>query len=94
MSDADDAHDSHDAHDAYDAHDAHQRVLVEAATNAPDAIVVVDGSGTVLYWNHRAERIFGYRAHEMTGGTFDPVIPDRLRERHNRGFRRAIWISA
>jgi len=44
----------------------------------------------VRYWNKGAERIFGYDAHEMLGSTLDPIIPERLRQRHIEGFRSAI----
>jgi len=65
-------------------------VLVQAVAKAPDAVVIVDDSGEVRYWNKGAERIFGYQAHEMLGSTLDPIIPERLRQRHTDGFRAAI----
>jgi len=43
----------------------------------------------VRYWNKGAERIFGYHAHEMLGSTLDPIILERLRQRHTEGFRSA-----
>ncbi len=65
-------------------------VIREAAAHAPDAIVIVDAIGVIRYWNSGAERIFGYRADDMIGSTLDPVIPERLRQRHHDGFRAAM----
>ncbi|MGH9101016.1 MAG: PAS domain S-box protein [Acidimicrobiales bacterium] len=65
-------------------------LIAEAAAAAPDAIVALDANGVVCYWNHGAERIFGYQAHEMIGGALDPIIPERLRDRHGEGFTDAM----
>jgi len=35
-----------------------------------DALVVVNGRGTVLFWNHAAEMLFGYTTAEALGGKF------------------------
>lgn len=65
-------------------------VLAQAVAQTPDAVVIVDTSGAVRYWNSGAERIFGYKAHEMLGSTLDPIIPERLRQRHTEGFEAAV----
>lgn len=49
---------------------------------SPDAILVCDPSGTVRYWNGAAERVFGFRAADVLGGSIDFVIPERLRAKH------------
>ncbi len=65
-------------------------VLAQAVAQAPDAVVIVDAAGEVRYWNKGAEGIFGYQAHEMLGSALDPIVPERLRDRHAEGFRAAI----
>ncbi|HET9645731.1 MAG TPA: PAS domain S-box protein [Burkholderiaceae bacterium] len=40
----------------------------------PDAVMVVDPRGGVLYWNPAAERIFGYATHEAIGRTVDEIL--------------------
>lgn len=72
------------------AHELDQRVVVQAAAAAPDAIIVVDAAGVVRYWNGGAERIFGYEGREMVGATLDRIIPERLRDRHHSGFKDAM----
>ena len=65
-------------------------VVLAAVAHAPDAVVIVDAAGTVCYWNDGAARIFGYGPEEMVGSTLDAIIPERLRQRHNEGFRAAM----
>lgn len=60
--------------------------------NSNDAIFVRDQHGIILAWNPAAERLFGYRAAEIIGGSVNLLFPpDRQREayeimaRVNRG---------
>jgi PAS domain S-box-containing protein len=55
-----------------------------------DAIIFADKDGLIRLWNLGAEAMFGYRAGEMEGRSFDRIIPEGLRARHNEGFRRAM----
>lgn len=65
-------------------------VIATAVSHWPDAVVILDSGGVVRYWNRGAERIFGYRAHEMIGSLLESIIPERLRERHAKGFSEAV----
>jgi two-component system CheB/CheR fusion protein len=49
--------------------------LAAIVDNSPDAILVVDLGGTVTDWNHGAERLYGYSAEEMIGGSVSAVVP-------------------
>ena len=49
--------------------------LAAIVDNSPDAILVVDLGGTVTDWNHGAERLYGYSAEEMIGGSISAVVP-------------------
>jgi PAS domain S-box-containing protein len=53
--------------------------LVDAA---PDGILVVDESGTVLLVNDQAERMFGYDRAELLGRVVDDLLPEGLRQVH------------
>jgi len=47
------------------------RSVVETAS---DGIVCTDSAGTIVFWNHGAEKIFGYSAAEVIGKTLASVI--------------------
>ena len=53
-----------------------------AVDSAPDAIVALDLRFRVVLWNRAAERLFGWRAEEVTGS--DPgIVPDELMAEHH-----------
>lgn len=57
---------------------------------AADAIVAADATGSIVFWNPAAERIFGYTQSEAQGQSLDLIIPERLRHRHWEGYRRVM----
>ncbi len=59
----------------------HERVLHSIIQNYSDAVIALDNDYKVFFWNHGAERIFGYTAEEMLGRTVDPIIPQELKEK-------------
>ena len=56
------------------------------AREAPDAIVYADAGGAIRFWNHGAERIFGFSEEEAVGRTLDIIVPEALRARHWAGY--------
>jgi PAS domain S-box-containing protein len=65
------------------------RELIE---DAPDAILQVDATGTILIANRTAERMFGYSLEELLGSNVDLLIPigDRgAHPAHRYGFMRS-----
>ncbi|MBV8987576.1 MAG: PAS domain S-box protein [Solirubrobacterales bacterium] len=50
--------------------------------SAPDAIVIVDQSGTIVLVNARAEELFGYSREELTGKPVEILLPKALSRRH------------
>ena len=63
-----------------------QAVVAEA----PEAIVVTDPDGIVRLWNNGAARVFGYSAADMVGQSLDAIIPEKLRERHWKGYQQTM----
>lgn len=61
--------------------------------SAPDGIVMADRDGTISLWNGGAETVFGCSADEAVGQSLDLIIPDRFRERHWSGFRKAYTAA-
>lgn len=54
--------------------------LAAIIQSSADAIVSKQLDGTVLSWNRSAERIFGYSAEEMVGGSIYRLVPPELNE--------------
>ena len=51
-----------------------------------EAIVVTDPAGIIRLWNDGAARMFGFSADEAMGQSLDVIIPEKLRERHWKGY--------
>ncbi len=49
---------------------------------APDAMVIVNTSGTILFTNRQVSVLFGYSRDEITGKNVEMLIPERFRARH------------
>jgi PAS domain S-box-containing protein len=49
---------------------------------SPDAVIVVDTDGLILFANLQAERLFDYPANELLGKSVDVLVPGRLRATH------------
>jgi diguanylate cyclase (GGDEF)-like protein/PAS domain S-box-containing protein len=48
----------------------------------PDAVVVTDRDGEIVFVNHNAERLSGYRLPELIGRKVELLVPVRLRRQH------------
>jgi PAS domain S-box-containing protein len=57
---------------------------------APDAVVFADTEGIIREWNPAAESMFGYTRDEVLGESLNVIVPERFREAHWRGYRRAL----
>lgn len=53
-----------------------------------DAVVVADTEGRITQWNDAATLLFGRSP--ALGESLDVIIPERFRERHWAGYRRAM----
>lgn len=64
-----------------------QELLIE---QSPDAVIFADSAGIIRVWNAAAERIFGFTKSAALGANLNIIIPERFREAHWRGFKRAL----
>jgi PAS domain S-box-containing protein len=55
-----------------------------------EAIIFADRDGLIQLWNAGAETIFGYTAAEVIGRSLDVIIPERLQDRHGKGYRHVM----
>ncbi|MEY9886540.1 PAS domain S-box-containing protein [Catenulispora sp. MAP12-49] len=67
--------------DVSDRKAAEQRFR-ELLESAPDAMVIVDGTGTIQLVNAQTEQLFGYDRTELLGRPVEVLVPERFRERH------------
>lgn len=64
------------------------RIIMNSSLNA---IVTIDTSGKITFWNSQAEIIFGWRKEEVLGKTLnDTIIPKRHSQEHVRGLKRYL----
>ncbi len=69
---------------------SHEWICRNIVDGAQDAIIFADADGIVRLWNSGAETIFGYSASEAIGQDLDIIIPEKLKERHRQGYRKAM----
>ncbi|HKS54075.1 MAG TPA: PAS domain S-box protein [Steroidobacteraceae bacterium] len=70
--------------------DSAQRTQLIVDT-ALDAVIGINGQGTITEWNPQAENMFGWQRAEALGRELaDLVIPERYREPHRSGMRRLL----
>ncbi len=54
----------------------------KALESAPDAIVIADAAGRILFANRRVLDVLGYDPAELLGRQIEVLLPQELRERH------------
>lgn len=73
------AHQSHQGESRTDLTPEVAQALIEAA---PDAFLMVDALGRILFSNHQAEVLFGYACADLRAMRLEDLLPERLRTRH------------
>jgi PAS domain S-box-containing protein len=59
---------------------------------APDAVIIVGGTGKIIRVNDQVERMFGYTSRDLVGKRIEVLIPRRFRDRHIQ--HRSNYMSA
>jgi PAS domain S-box-containing protein len=67
-----------------------ERIYQQIIDFAQDGILFTDRDGNIRLWNSGAETIFGYTSEEAIGKSLDLIVPEKLRERHWKGYRRVM----
>lgn len=52
--------------------------------NAPDAALIVDREGKIVFTNSLLERLFGYSEGELPGQPVEVLVPEGVRNRHSK----------
>jgi two-component system cell cycle sensor histidine kinase/response regulator CckA len=67
----------------------HYRALLQAA---PDAIVVVNEIGNIVFVNQQGEKLFGYRRDELIGQSAEFLVSEHFRGQHS--MRHSLFLAA
>lgn len=73
-------------------HQESERLFRSLVENAPDALLISDQGGVILFSNPVADALFGYGPGELQGLSIDVLVPSRLRASH--GERREGYLRA
>ncbi|MBF0402755.1 PAS domain S-box protein [Candidatus Magnetominusculus xianensis] len=65
----------------------HFRSVVESTKNA---IITINSSGNITFWNKAAENMFGYTFDEIRSAPVAKIIPERFRKGHIEGMDRVL----
>jgi PAS domain S-box-containing protein len=57
-------------------------LVSSALQSAPDAIVIVDESGDIVFSNQQVSALFGYASEDLAGQRVECLLPERFRARH------------
>lgn len=66
------------------------RFYEHLVAGCPDAVIFADTAGIVRYWNEAATRIFGFSTAEAVGKRLNLIIPQRLQDRHWKGYDKVV----
>lgn len=61
-----------------------QHITQELLNASPDALIVINDAGDIVYSNERAESLFGYSRAELASANIEDLIPERLRDKHEK----------
>src|SRR5436190_23925596 len=50
--------------------------------STPDALIIIDSAGMVLFANDQIANVFGYSSTEIVGSSIEILLPERFRQRH------------
>ncbi|UCB52855.1 MAG: PAS domain S-box protein, partial [Candidatus Zixiibacteriota bacterium] len=60
------------------------------AQTANDAVITVDRTGNIVFWNRAAEITFGYSFDEVMGKPLTLIVPERFHRSHQEGMKHVL----
>ncbi len=63
--------------------------------SAPDAMIIIDSAGSILFANRQVSALFGYEPGETIGAKVEILLPERFRARHSAhrdGYTRNVRV--
>jgi PAS domain S-box-containing protein len=63
--------------------------------SAPDALIIIDGAGNIVYASQQVKTLFGYDEPELVGQKVEMLLPERFRTRHighREGYTRNLRV--
>ena len=66
--------------------------FAEVMEQAPDAMVLVDMKGTIVYANQRVTQLFGFAAADLLGQPVEVLVPERGRAAHSQHRRMYLRV--
>lgn len=64
--------------------------LIKLLDVSVDAVVSMDENDRIVFWNHAAERIFGYTKDEALKMHVSDIVPEASRQAHRDGVARFL----
>ncbi|MBF0357729.1 MAG: response regulator [Magnetococcales bacterium] len=64
--------------------------LRSVTDSTADAMISVDCSGIINFWNKGAERVFGYNGEEILGKSISLLLPEEFQRNHENAFNQAV----
>ena len=58
------------------------RTALSLLESSPDAVVVVDSAGTIVYANRLVEGVFGFAPSDIEGRSIEMLVPEQARTQH------------
>ncbi|HEV7764510.1 MAG TPA: PAS domain S-box protein, partial [Thermoanaerobaculia bacterium] len=64
------------------------------AESSPDAVICIDSSNAIVFWNASAEIMFGYRSADAVGKPLTMIISEEYRAAHERILGKTLAMRA
>lgn len=67
-----------------------KELSLELFDDLNDAVVIIDEEGIILYYNRKAEMVFGHSREKVIGKSLTRLMPERYRELHYKALKRLL----